>query len=763
VVYRFYQPDGTEDTALDHPFTVGATRGGWWVQGINLPAGLELGTWHVGIDIDGSRSATTSFQVTTDGAGAARVTRGSTYVANGRTTPLDFGTVSPGAAPPQRAFTVANLGSNTLSLANLALPRGFVLAGSFPTGIAVGGSATFTVQMATAIPGIETGVLSFNTSDPNAPTYRFAIKGTVTGAPAGEVHGQVFHDVNGDGVENGADTGLVGATVLLLNPANNSVLATTTTGNNGYYAFYNLAAGRYRVAVTPRPGWGLTTANPTDVTVGTDDVLAAPFGAVPTPAGLVTVDPGTATWSLRRTATPGAADVGRFRYGAPGWVPLLGDWDGDGVKTVGMYDPATATWYLRNENSAGGPDVGVFQFGAPGWIPVVGDWAGDGRDGIGVVDPATGTWYLRNEAGAGAPDAGTFTYGAPGWIPVTGDWTGSGETAIGAVDPATETWYLRGSASAGAADVGVFRFGAPGWEPVTGDWGGKGQTGIGVIDPGFGTWYLRDEASPGGADGGIFAYGGAGWTGLGGVVKPQPTPPSGPTLGPPRIGSVDPATATWYLRSTATPGAADAGVFTYGAPGWIPLLGDWDGHGVKSPGMYDPATATWYLRNEDSAGAPDAGVFRFGAPGWIPVVGDWAGAGRDGIGVVDPATGTWYLRNEASAGAPDAGVFRFGAPGWIPLAGDWTGSGRTEIGVVDPATETWYLRSSASAGGADAGVFPFGAPGWEPVTGDWGGTGKAGIGVIDPGFGTWYLRDEASPGGADGGIFAYGGASWTGL
>src|SRR5262249_3208599 len=156
--YRVYQPDGTEDTALDHSFTVGATRGGWWVQNINLPAGLELGTWHVGIDIDGSRSATTSFQVTTDGAGAARVTQGSTYAANARPTPLDFGTVNPGAAPPQLALTAATLGSDTLSLATLALPRGFVLAGSFPTSIAVGGSATFTVQMATAIPGIEAGV-----------------------------------------------------------------------------------------------------------------------------------------------------------------------------------------------------------------------------------------------------------------------------------------------------------------------------------------------------------------------------------------------------------------------------------------------------------------------------------------------------------------------------------------------------------------------------------------------------------------------------
>src|SRR5437016_6152597 len=60
-------------------------------------------------------------------------------------------------------------------------------------------------------------------------------------------------------------------------------------------------------------------------------------------------------------------------------------------------------------------------FGAPGWIPVTGDWNGDGTTTIGVVDPTTMTWYLRNATGAGAPDIAPFTFGAPGWIPVTGD------------------------------------------------------------------------------------------------------------------------------------------------------------------------------------------------------------------------------------------------------------------------------------------------------------------------------------------------------
>ncbi len=225
-------------------------------------------------------------------------------------------------------------------------------------------------------------------------------------------------------------------------------------------------------------------------------------------------------------------------------------------------------------------------------------------------------------------------------------------------------------------------------------------------------------------------------------------------------GVFDPTTDTWYLRGSNGPGAPDAGKFAYGAPAWIPVVGDWDGNGTMTIGVVDPATETWYLRNSNSAGGPDFTPFRFGAPGWVPVVGDWTGSGHTGIGVVDPTTGTWYLRTEVSPGGADAGQFRYGAAGWIPVVGDWTGSGRSGIGMVDPATGTWYLRNEATAGAPDAGQFRYGAPGWKPVVGDWDGSGKDGIGVVDPNTGIWYLRNENSVGAPDAGQFAYGAPGW---
>jgi hypothetical protein len=145
-------------------------------------------------------------------------------------------------------------------------------------------------------------------------------------------------------------------------------------------------------------------------------------------------------------------------------------------------------------------------------------------------------------------------------------------------------------------------------------------------------------------------------------------------------------------------------------------VGDWSSSGHTGIGTFDPATGTWYLRNTASPGAPDIAPFAFGAGSFIPVAGDWAGIGHSGIGAFDPASATWYLRNNPSAGAPDYVPFQFGLAGWIPVAADWTGSGHAGIGMFDPSTATWYFRNNPSPGAPDF-VFQFGPTGESPVAG----------------------------------------------
>ncbi len=40
----------------------------------------------------------------------------------------------------------------------------------------------------------------------------------------------------------------------------------------------------------------------------------------------------------------------------PDVMPIAGDWNGDGIESIGLYDPVTSTFYLRNTNCLQGPD-----------------------------------------------------------------------------------------------------------------------------------------------------------------------------------------------------------------------------------------------------------------------------------------------------------------------------------------------------------------------------------------------------------------------
>ena len=74
----------------------------------------------------------------------------------------------------------------------------------------------------------------------------------------------------------------------------------------------------------------------------------------------------TGTFFLRNFNQPGPADV-VFSYGPVGMsiFPIKGDWNGDGIDTIGVYDQATGAFFLRNSNSPGPANI-VFTYGAAG-------------------------------------------------------------------------------------------------------------------------------------------------------------------------------------------------------------------------------------------------------------------------------------------------------------------------------------------------------------------------------------------------------------
>jgi PKD repeat protein len=126
-------------------------------------------------------------------------------------------------------------------------------------------------------------------------------------------------------------------------------------------------------------------------------------------------------------------------FGAPGWTPSLGDWDGDTSTEIGVYKDGT--WYLdRNGDGTFNAGDSVYSFGLAGWSSVVGDWDGDARTDIGVYKD--GVWYLDRN-GNGVWDSGidkASEFGSPGWTPIIGDWNRNDTTKIGVTNG--QLWYL---------------------------------------------------------------------------------------------------------------------------------------------------------------------------------------------------------------------------------------------------------------------------------------------------------------------------------
>lgn len=90
-----------------------------------------------------------------------------------------------------------------------------------------------------------------------------------------------------------------------------------------------------------------------------------------------------------------------FEYGpdGAGWLPVAGDWDGDGDVTLGLYAPDDGAghgkFYLRNVHAGGNADF-IFTFGPDDSEPLAGDWNGDGLATVGVFESAAGVFQLQN-------------------------------------------------------------------------------------------------------------------------------------------------------------------------------------------------------------------------------------------------------------------------------------------------------------------------------------------------------------------------------
>jgi hypothetical protein len=169
--------------------------------------------------------------------------------------------------------------------------------------------------------------------------------------------------------------------------------------------------------------------------------------------------------------------------------------------TVGVYDSESGTFSLRNSNSAGQPDITARLDNLQGpdvKLPVVGDWNADGVDTIGVFDTTTGVFSLSDTNANNAPVNYTFTLGNPDDTPFAGRWTDDmPASGVGVYRNTNGILYQKKQLTTGFSDFFAV-FGNPGDVGVAGDWDGNGFDSVGIYRASNTSWFLSNNSTPSG-------------------------------------------------------------------------------------------------------------------------------------------------------------------------------------------------------------------------------------------------------------------------
>ncbi|MGI9649000.1 MAG: beta strand repeat-containing protein, partial [Acidimicrobiia bacterium] len=240
-------------------------------------------------------------------------------------------------------------------------------------------------------------------------------------------------------------------------------------------------------------------------------------------------------WHIR---IPGQADR-TFWYGDPADVPIFGDWDGDGIDTPGAYRQGPGGGYAYMTNSLPGDgQVGVadfnFFFGDPGDEVLTGDWNGDGVDSLGVN--RGGHLFLTNTNGSGGAPVPThydFFFGVDGDRAFGGDADGDGSDGVflyRGSGPGAGFVYFTNETPVGPGGVAStadnFFFGIASDEFTSGDWNGDDVDTAGIFRGSDTTVYLTNTNASGGAPAPTddsFVWGTAGWVPVSGVWADTPS------------------------------------------------------------------------------------------------------------------------------------------------------------------------------------------------------------------------------------------------
>jgi hypothetical protein len=283
------------------------------------------------------------------------------------------------------------------------------------------------------------------------------------------------------------------------------------------------------------------------------------------------------TWQLASHADAPDHDAREVVFGMPGAIPIVGDFNGDGIDEVGVF--YEGEWFLDVNGNGRWDDEDLWaRLGDNYDLPVVGDWDGDGKDDIGIYGPKWPGDDRAIEREPGLPDSMNSPANRPKNMPPE-------------PHEATSGWRLlkrtsRGEARADLIDH-VFRYGVPTNAPVAGDFNGDGIDTIGTMRDGH--WQLDVDG-----DGRIskadrtFDFGRAGDRAVVGDFNGD---------GVDEVGIY--RDGTWIIDTNGNY-ILDEGdlTFQWGGPGDVPVVGDFNGDGVDDVGLYREGAAepVWEAR-----------------------------------------------------------------------------------------------------------------------------------------------------------------------
>ena len=115
-------------------------------------------------------------------------------------------------------------------------------------------------------------------------------------------------------------------------------------------------------------------------------------------------------------------------YGINGAIPVVGDWNSNGIDNVGFFvptGPQAGQWAIdvNGNETVDAPDIltEFLNVGRSGVVPVTGDWNADGDDDIGLF--YAGYWGRdMNGDGVWNDASSVVTFGSPGDTPIVGNW-----------------------------------------------------------------------------------------------------------------------------------------------------------------------------------------------------------------------------------------------------------------------------------------------------------------------------------------------------